>query len=235
MDERHPIWLRARHDLIVRSDDGSEDVLVWEHATRVARSAVAIARLIGLQTGEADQECLTSAALYQDRCWILQHQDDTLSVSEMLAKPLSVAQRELAATSARQSLADCMPSKRLESVCRVICEAGDRRTTNIGAQILADATNLDQIGPLALLHHIRRQSPGYGSVAALLKTWDRQREYNFWPARIKEGFRFEPIRRIAEQRLQAAESLVDTLRSQANAEDVATAINDARSGRVRSQ
>ena len=232
MDERHPIWLRAQHDLIVRSEDGSEDVLVWEHATRVARSAVAIARLIGLETGEANQECLVSAALYQDRCWILQHEDGTLSVSEMLSKPLSVVQMELAATRARQSLADCMPSKKLESVCRVICEAGERRTTNIGAQILADATNLDQIGPLALFHQIRRQAVGYRTVAALLKTWDRQREYNFWPARVKEGFRFEPVRRIAEQRLLAMEVLMDTLRNHANAEDLAGAISDARSSSI---
>ncbi len=232
MDERHPIWLRAQHDLMVRSDDGSEDALVWEHATRVTRSAVAIARLIGLETGDANQECLIGAALYQDRCWILQHEDGTLSVSEMLGKPLSVVQRELAATSARQSLADCMPSKRVEAVCRVICEAGERRTTSIGAQILADATNLDQIGPLALFHQMRRQAPGYRTVAALLKTWDRQREYNFWPARVKEGFRFEPVRRIAEQRLQAMEALMDTLRNHTNSEDLARAISSAHSSRA---
>lgn len=232
MDERHPIWLQARHDLILRADDGSEDALVWEHATRIAASAGAIAGLIGLQTSEAAQVCLISAALYQDRCWILQYEEGTLSRSEMLAKPLSVVQREVAATSLRQSLADYILPTRLESVCRVICEAGERRTTNVSAQILSDATNLDQIGPLALFHQIRRQAAGYQTVAALLKTWDRQREYNFWPARVKEGFRFEPVRRIAEQRLQAMEALMDTLRNHANSEDLATAMSNTHSSRA---
>ena len=97
------------------------------------------------------------------------------------------------------------------------------------AQVLADATNLDSIGPLALFQLIHKQLDDGRAVRAILETWDRQQEYHFWPARIKESLRSEPVRRIARRRLEVLSTFMDALRMHANAEDLTEAAAQSQS------
>ena len=97
------------------------------------------------------------------------------------------------------------------------------------AQVVADATNLDSIGPLALFQMIHKQPGGGQAVRAILETWDRQREYHFWPARIKESLRSEPVRKIARQRLEALTAFMNVLRTHTQAEDLTEAADQSKS------
>ncbi len=229
MDAREAVWQQAKSDLTIRTKDGHLDVALWEHAERVAHSALAIVELSGVGIRQADREILVAAALYQSAAWVVQYQEGSISLIDILAKPLTMLQRELGAGKVEQSLQGLMSSRRLESVCRVIREAGARRTSNVAAQVVAEATNLDQIGPLALCQLIRRHMHEGRGVQAIMETWNRQQEYNFWPARIRESFRLAPVKKIAEQRLEAMERFMNSLGSHMRAEDLKNAISQIQS------
>ena len=229
MDVREAVWQQAESDLTIRTADGGIEGFVWEHAQRICASATAIADLLGMQPSGADRDVLVAAALYQDAAWAVQLAEGSIPRTDILAKPLTMVQREISADKSADALRDIFAAKRLESVGRIIREAGGRKTTNMTAQVVADATSLDSIGPLALFQMIHKQRDGGRAVRAILETWDRQQEYHFWPARIKESLRSEPVKRIARQRLQALTTFMDALRMHADAEDLAEAAVQSRS------
>ncbi|MCH8852458.1 MAG: hypothetical protein IID41_07345 [Planctomycetes bacterium] len=229
MDVREAVWQQAESDLTVRIADGRIEGFVWEHAQRICASATGIADLLGMQPSGADRDVLVAAALYQDAAWAVQFAEGSIPRADILAKPLTMVQREISADKSADALRDIFAAKRLESVGRIIREAGGRKTTNMMAQVVADATSLDSIGPLALFQMIHKQLDGGRAIRGILETWDRQQEYHFWPARIKESLRSEPVKRIARQRLQALTTFMDALRMHADAEDLAEAAVQSRS------
>ncbi|MCZ6651772.1 MAG: hypothetical protein O7D91_01955 [Planctomycetota bacterium] len=229
MDVREAVWRQAESDLTVRTADGQIDGFIWEHAQRICVSSAAITDLLGMQPSSADRDVLAAAALYQDAAWAVQFAEGSISRADILAKPLTMVQREISADKSADALRDIFAAKRLESVGRIIREAGGRKTTNMTAQVVADATNLDSIGPLALFQMIHKQLEDGRAIRAILETWDRQQEYHFWPARIKESLRSEPVRRIARQRLEALSTFMNALRIHTHAEDLTEAAAQSRS------
>ncbi len=223
MDVREAVWRQAESDLTIRTADGRIEGFIWEHAQRVCASAAAIADLLGIELSIADREVLAAAALYQDSAWVVQFAAGSISRADILAKPLTMVQREISADKSADALGDIFAAKRLESVGRIIREAGGRKTTNMTAQVLADATSLDSIGPLALFQMIHKLPDDDRAIGAILETWDRQQEYHFWPARIKESLRSEPVRKIARQRLEALTAFMNALRIHTHAEDLTEA------------
>ena len=229
MDVGEAVWRQAESDFTIRPADGRIEGLIWEHAQRVCVSAAAIADLLGMELSIADREVLAAAALYQDSAWVVQFAEGSTSPVDILAKPLTMVQREISADKSAEALRDIFAAKRLESVGRIIREAGGRKTTSMTAQVVADATSLDSIGPLALFQMIHKQQDDDRAIRAILKTWDRQQEYHFWPARIKDSLRFEPVRRIARQRLEALTTFMNTLRIHTHAEDLTEAAAQSQS------
>ncbi len=229
MDVGEAVWRQAESDLIIRTADGRIEGFIWEHAQRICASAVAIADLLGMQPSGADRDVLAAAAMYADAAWAVQFAEGAISRADILAKPLTMVQREISADKSTDALRDIFAAKRLESVGRIIREAGGRKTTNMTAQVVADATNLDSIGPLALFQMTHKQLDDDRAVRAILETWDRQQEYHFWPARIKESLRSEPVRRIARQRLEALSTFMNALRIHTHAEDLTEAAAQSQS------
>ena len=229
MDVREAVWQQAESDLTIRTTDGRIEGFIWEHAQRICVSSAAIAELLGMQPSSADRDVLAAAALYQDAAWVVQFVEGSICRADILAKPLSMVQREISADKSADALRDIFAAKRLESVGRIIREAGGRKTTNMTAQVVADATRLDSIGPLALFQMIHKQLEDGRAIRSILETWDRQQEYHFWPARIKESLRSEPVRRIARQRLEALSTFMNALRIHTLAEDLTEAAAQSRS------
>lgn len=220
---------QAKSDLTIRASDGRIDLRVWEHAERVARSASDIVDLIGEIISAADRETLLAASLYQDVAWAVLHDQGSISIAEILVKPLNAIQREVSISTVEKSLKSLIPARRLKSVCRVIREVGRRKTSNMIAQFVAEATNLDQIGPLALCQLIRRHVHEGRTLQEMIETWNRQQEYNFWPALISESLRFEPVKRLAEKRLEAMDRFMNSLKSHVRGEDLKNATAQAQS------
>jgi hypothetical protein len=83
------------------------------------------------------------------------------------------------------------------------------------AKLLADALNLDDFGLVGFVTRaIQLGRQGFG-VSQVAEAGRKRDEYGYWEARLKDGFHFEPVRRLARQRLdhlrQAAKLLNDEL------------------------
>jgi hypothetical protein len=61
-------------------------------------------------------------------------------------------------------------------------------------------------------------------VQAVLETWQRKREYQFWTARLRDSFRLAPVRRLAEERLCRFEQFMEELAAQQAGSDVAAVL-----------
>jgi hypothetical protein len=66
----------------------------------------------------------------------------------------------------------------------------------------------------------RKQRAEGKSLQDLLAAWQRQEEYHYWQARIKESFRFPSVRALAEQRWLALRRFMQDLRSTVYLEDL---------------
>ncbi|MBI4578097.1 MAG: HD domain-containing protein [Planctomycetes bacterium] len=212
---------RAEVDLSLGLSSSPLDKLVWEHSVRVTRTATAIAGLTELADRAIDRRALTAAALYHDAGWVLQFRAGEAIPRDLLLRPTCEVQRELAAAWIADHLRDDVPPRSLGVASNAIRYCNDRQTHLIEAQILAEAENLDEIGPQAILLMIRRQMADGRTLADLVRLWQRQEEYHYWQARIKEGLRFDAVRRIATQRWQALRRFMDDLAVCVNFEDLA--------------
>lgn len=222
------IWRQAKIDLTISTESGQPDTQLLEHGERVAASADCIAELVGDPAGAVDRVALATAALYCASGWAVQYAEKAIARHEILAKPMSELQRELSAAKAEEALAALLSRKRLEAVCRTIRDSGQRRTTYLPAQILAEACNLDDIGPLSLWRSIRKHVADGQDITGAIRTWSRQREYNFWHARIKDAFRFEVVKGLAYERLEALDRFMAVLQQHAEGADLQRALEERR-------
>ncbi|MCH7704405.1 MAG: hypothetical protein IIB61_04770 [Planctomycetes bacterium] len=69
MEVPDAIWNRARGDLVIRTEKGEEDVFLWEHAARVARTAEYVSALPVVASENPDPIAVCAAALYHDFAW----------------------------------------------------------------------------------------------------------------------------------------------------------------------
>lgn len=215
------IWLKAEADLSLGFSHSPLDKLVWEHSVRVAKVASAIASLPELADRAVDRRALLAAALYHDAGWVLQYRAGEAIPRDLLLRPTSEVQRELAASWVLERLRDILPERSVDIASKAIRYCNDRQTGMPEAQILAEAESLDEIGPQAICLMLRRQMADGKTLADMVQLWQRQEEYHYWQARIKDSFRFEPVRRLASERWQALRRFMTDLAACVNLEDLA--------------
>lgn len=197
------LWGRAKHDLYSPAGGTPSDPVVWEHSLRVARLTEVITAAPEVANRVVDRTALTAAALYHDAGWVLQLRAGQIEPGELLCRRTSEQQREQAADWIADRLDGFLSPGGLRLAARIILGCNDRHTDLLEAQILAEAENLDEIGPQAVWHMVRRQLAEGCTLADMIKSWQRQEQYHYWPAWIKECFRFPSVQALADERLQA--------------------------------
>ena len=211
---------RAREDLVIVVDADRDDVVLWERAVRVSRSAGWIADLPEASDDDSDRRAVLAAALYHDAGWAIQFRDGGIARAEILYKPTNDKQRELAAELLAARLADLLSPGSLDIACQAVRQANRRDTDLLEARILSDALNLDEIG-MALWQIVRRHAMDGTGVEVALDTWQRRNEYGYWDARIKR-FRYEPVRQKAVEHLTGVENYMIALARHHFGPDVTT-------------
>ena len=214
------LWERAHEDVCVQVPGECPDLVVWEHSRRVAQLADAIASVPEATGRGVDPIALTAAGLYHDAGWVIQVRAGALAHRDLLLKPTPDVLRELAADWLLTQLEGIVPPASLELAARAIRCCNDRQTDLIEAQILAEAENLDDIGPQTICAMLRKQRAEGKTLDDLLSAWQRQEEYHYWQARIKEGFRFPSVRAVAERRWRALRRFMNDLRVSIQLEDL---------------
>ncbi len=217
--ETEPFCRHACTQLVISGADGVQDHFLWEHTVRVTGSIPHIVRLSGVNRAEIDLLGLFIASLYHNAGWVLQVRDRATDRFEVLAKPTSDMQRELAAGLVEETLREPAGAGSIDVASRAIRQMNSRSTDMLEAQILADAEGLDEIGPLFFWQMVRHQSARGRAIEACIEAWKSKQEYDFWNARLNR-FRFDAVRRVARARLRALEQYIEAVTHQARAQDL---------------
>ncbi|UCG32853.1 MAG: HD domain-containing protein [Phycisphaerales bacterium] len=213
------IWALAEEDLTVQETDGPVDVFLWEHTKRVVASIPSVLRLLGEKAGETDRVALFVAGLYHDAGMAFQVRDGTLSRWDVLSRPGTDVQQELAAGRAEERLAGRISGNSLETAINVIRGLHSRDAQLPEIHVLADTDGLDQIGPLALWQTVRLNAFRGKGVQDSVDHWLSQQEYHFWEARLGR-FRFAVMRKLAERRLEALDRFLRAVAALSRGEDL---------------
>ena len=214
------IWKRARNDLIVTTDQGDDDVFLWEHSCRVARVAQHLATVEEVSAQDPDEGAIVAAALYHDAVWAIRVKSGEISRTDILLVPLNDAAAEQSASLLEDRLKDVLPPASLERAARAIRLMHEREPQSIEAQIVAEANNLEEFGLLSLWPAIRRGMHEGKGVQAVIDSWRRKKEYHFWTARLRDSFRFETVRELAGARLESLEQFMEELDRQFTGADI---------------
>jgi hypothetical protein len=99
----------------------------------------------------------------------------------------------------------------LDRTLRLIDELPDRAPRMADARLLADAVNLEDFGVSGMIAQtiqLVRQGDG---LVQLIEGAEKRELYGYWEARLKDGFHFEPSRRLAHRRLENARAAAKLL------------------------
>ena len=225
MSELDRVWQRARSDLMVTAVTGDPDSFLWEHSSRIARAAGAIARLECVQMLDPDPSAVAAAALYHDAGWVARFRSGEIDRCEILVRPPSETHRDQGALMMENGLANLLPREAIRRASRAIRSMSQRGTDSVESRVVSDADNLDEFGPLALWPSIRRGAIDGKGIRAVIDTWQRRKEYQFWSARLSDSFHFGPVRKIAEKRLAIYERIMQDLECHLEVADLESAVD----------
>ena len=220
MAAQDPIWSCAREDLVITNDRHGEDVFLWEHAVRVINSAKWIASQADVPGDRLDWAVLSAAALYHDAGWIVQLREGTIARSELLCRPASELQRDLAAGLMQKRLVKLLPRRALQRAADCIRLLHRRDHEVPEAQVLSDADDLDHVvGPLLIYQIVRGQSLEGLGVPAAVDRWNRRKEYGYFKTQI-DGFHYGSARERAWERLKGVDQFVAEFARQHRGDDL---------------
>ena len=211
MEVPDAIWSRARGDLVIRTEKGEEDVFLWEHAARVARTAEYVSALPVVASENPDPIAVCAAALYHDFAWAAAFQKGAFQRIEILTTSLSRAQRELSVTMLEERLSDILPGDSLARAAEAIRTVDERKIASIEGRIVAEAIHLDEVGLLYLWRLIRRYTLDGKGTRAVVERWRREHEYHYWTSRLQDEFHFDATRRLAQERVETYARFMEDL------------------------
>ncbi|MBK8915959.1 MAG: HD domain-containing protein [Phycisphaerales bacterium] len=198
----------VRQALTLRDEQGRTDLWLLEHSERVVQLSRAIAELPELQGRRMDLAALELAALCHDLGWAIQVQQGRFDRWQVLSRPTSDLQRELAAGWMVEQLAHLLSPDELERATETVRVCNNRTGAFLEARLLNEAENLDDIGLLHVLRQFRQVQAEGRPLEQLVSGWQRQQEYQYWEARINDCLRFEATRRLARRRLADVDGFI---------------------------
>lgn len=107
--------------------------------------------------------------------------------------------------------ADHVEGELLERATTILREMPQRNTKTDEAKLLADSVNLDDFGITGLISQAMQLSRQNAGVEQVADGFQKRRDYGYWEARLKDGFHYEPVRKLARDRLKYATHVVDLL------------------------
>ena len=219
MTELAAIWNRARSDLVIPTEQGGQDLYLWEHSSRVTRAAEQIMKLPSVAKLSPDEAAVVAAALYHDSAWALRVRNKEIARYEVLVSSPKPDHHEQSTLLMKRSLADLVSAESLERATAAIESLDHRDIEPVEGQILADAESLDEFGVVSLWAAVRRGAFEGHAVEDFISRWQKKTEYHFWNARLSDAFRFQAVRALAKKRLERLEELMRELKDEQNAGD----------------
>lgn len=209
--------------LIALPAGNGRDFWLWDHCLRLMRSSEMLAGMPDLQPEQPDPVAAALAGLFYDSGWAIQVHDGVLQPWQVLARPTSNLQRELAAAALTERCHGMIEPEIISLAADTIRECNNRQTTMPEARVVSEGANLDEFGMMYAVRQLRQLQAEGRRIEDLLVSWKRQREYRYWEARL-DGLRFSLTREIARGRLNGLADFMDALAREASGGDVREAL-----------
>ncbi|MDD5459495.1 MAG: hypothetical protein PHF37_08905 [Phycisphaerae bacterium] len=225
MSDIESVKLLARQLMMVNSQEFPAALFVWERTERILQNVEFICGIdrISKEKGQIDRFCLDAAVCFCEIGTVRHTQKrrashpEELKGIEILTASAEIADRELS---------KLLDSSHIQKICMTIIESASHFSSQLEANILCDARNLDDMGLAGILAEFRRCTPTSPGKATndIVSIWQRKIDYGYWQARLKEDFHFPEVRRIASHRIVTAEKFMSQLSRELASEDLAQAI-----------
>ncbi len=102
----------------------------------------------------------------------------------------------------------------LDRTVRILHEMPERSPMLEEAKLLADALNLGDFGLTGLLELTLQTACAGEGIVQLADGLEKRDQYGYWESRLKDGFHFDAIRKIAVKRLDHARKAAAQLRGE---------------------
>jgi hypothetical protein len=212
----------ARQILTVPTLAGTADNWPWDRAQRLVRNVEHICRLPELTEADSavDRFGLTTAAYLSDAGFARYADPQDMAARFVLADVTLGDLLDFSTQIVSDKLCGALAGPKIDKINRIIIESGNRFSDMTEAKILSDARNLDDMGAVGLFNEFRRYVVHGKGASDVLDSWQRKVDYRYWEARLKEGFRFESVRKLAGERFLAAEYFMNLLGAENSARDL---------------
>lgn len=210
----------AKQLLTLPVDEGRVDLWLWEHSDRVMHLAQSIAALPEVHGASADRAVLVAAALFHDAGWAVEYQQGRIERWQILTRPTNDIQRELGAAMLQEEAGHLLSGQTVHLATEAIRLCNVRHADMLEARILAEAEALDEISVIYVFRQYRLYQFEGRTIQQLTDSWQRLKEYQYWDARLNDGFRFESTRALARKRLEAIDAFMQALRAGIRGDDV---------------
>lgn len=222
MSELKRVMDIAYQVLTTPTPKGGPDTSLCDRAERLAANAEFICLLPELTdtNRQIDYFCLTVAAYFCDTGPASLIKNGKNQETPGVFDANSSRFLELSADIAAKKLETHLQPAKIEKIATIISESADHFTTMTEAMILSDARNLDDMGAAGVFNEIKRSAFAGKGLTGFVKSWRKKVDYGYWQARLQDGFHFDSVRRIAEQRLYSAETFITQLDTEIQAADI---------------
>jgi len=211
----------AREVLTISKPNCKGDSFLWDRTERLVRNVEYICGLpeVAKDRLQIDHFALI-AATYFSESGVARHFGSGGTGFEGSNSNNNDDLLDLATLVVEESLSPATSPMSISKINKIIIESRSHLPTTLEAMILSDARNLDDMGAIGIFSEFKRHIIGGKGVSNVLEAWKRKIDYKYWQARLKESFRFESVRKIAEERLCTAEYFMNQLKVENTASDL---------------
>jgi len=212
----------AKKTLTVPIPSTKLDHYFWGRAQRLVRNVEYICQLPEIINANLpiDRFCLIAATYFNDAGLADQFKKEKNGTKFSVNGGNDDELMDICAQVVEEKLQPHLDQARIKKIIRIIAESNSHLTRMTEAMILSDARNLDDMGTTGIVNELRRYIIEGKCVSDLLQIWKRKIDYGYWQARLKESFRFQAVRKVAEQRLSTAKYFMNQLEAEIKAEDL---------------
>ncbi len=211
MDTLDRVRERARELLVVQTPSGREDLWLWEHSERVMLLTHALANLPDRTAVSINRTAAALAGLFSNAGWATHVRSGEVNHWQMLGRPTSDVQRELAASMLKEHISPLVPADVLFVAMDAIRQCNDREADMPETHVLSEAESLAEMGVAHMLRQFRQYEWEGRPLTDLLEKWQRQKEYRYWEARISDSLRTDTAKQMARQRLATIDQFMQSL------------------------
>jgi hypothetical protein len=227
MSELETVKELAKEVLTTSKDSMRMGRYLWDRTQRIARNVEYICCLpeIVKSASEIDRFCLFSGTYFSETGFTGLLGKKTAPISYPFFKSSSDGILVFCREIVDSKLEAVLQKGQILKIKKIISESWNRSTKMMEAMILSDARNLEDMGAVGIFHEFKRFMSQGKNITEVLLHWRKQTDYRYWQARLKDSFRFEGVRKLAEQRLAIAEQFMNQLQTETEAKDLKALIN----------